>query len=289
MARLQDFQQVTPSSSDNLLVVQATGQGLVPYGSKLDSENPTGTGSLSLGRKSGTTTGDTSVAMGYNCTASGRRSVAIGDTTTASGDYSFAINSDSIASGTRSFAQGQGTTASGFAAVSEGQSTTASGSYSYAQGYQTISNHKSQHVYGEYNVADTSPQASDTKGTYIEIVGNGTGNNARSNARTLDWSGNETIAGDLIFNGNVSLTSSLLSVKETTVNVAFDSSGEGTLFSSIKHVLLCADNTSDSKYVGYVTYLAGTTVKIKSFNRAALGFESNARSETRSVKVYYLE
>ena len=48
MARLQDFPIVTPTSSDKLLVVQSQGQGLVPYGSKLDSANPTGTGTLTM-------------------------------------------------------------------------------------------------------------------------------------------------------------------------------------------------------------------------------------------------
>ena len=48
MARLQDFPTVTPTSSDKLLVVQSQGQGLVPYGSKLDSANPTGTGKLTM-------------------------------------------------------------------------------------------------------------------------------------------------------------------------------------------------------------------------------------------------
>ena len=38
MARLQDFQSVTPSSSDNLLIVQATGQGLVNYGSTIGNK-----------------------------------------------------------------------------------------------------------------------------------------------------------------------------------------------------------------------------------------------------------
>ena len=40
MARLQDFQSVTPSSSDNLLIVQATGQGLVNYGSTIGNKAP---------------------------------------------------------------------------------------------------------------------------------------------------------------------------------------------------------------------------------------------------------
>lgn len=38
MARLQDFQTVTPSDSDNLLVVQATGQGLATVGSTIGNK-----------------------------------------------------------------------------------------------------------------------------------------------------------------------------------------------------------------------------------------------------------
>ena len=40
MARLQDFQQVTPSASDNLLIVQSTGQGLATFGSTIGSKAP---------------------------------------------------------------------------------------------------------------------------------------------------------------------------------------------------------------------------------------------------------
>ena len=35
----------------------------------------------------------------------------------------------------------------------------------------------------------------------MEIIGNGAENN-RSNARTLDWNGNETLAGNLTIQGN---------------------------------------------------------------------------------------
>ena len=52
MARLQDFQTVTPASTDNLLIVQPTGQGLATVGStlgaKMDKTNPTGTGTLTM-------------------------------------------------------------------------------------------------------------------------------------------------------------------------------------------------------------------------------------------------
>ena len=40
MARLQDFQSVTPSASDNLLIVQPTGQGLASFGSTVGNKAP---------------------------------------------------------------------------------------------------------------------------------------------------------------------------------------------------------------------------------------------------------
>ena len=54
---------------------------------------------ISLGRKSGTTKGTNSVALGNNVTASGNNSTALGDTTTATGAASFAIGTGSNARG----------------------------------------------------------------------------------------------------------------------------------------------------------------------------------------------
>ena len=228
MARLQDFQTVTPTENDKLLVVQSQGQGLTTIGDfksdKMDKANPTGTGSLSLNRKSGTTIGNQSTAEGLNCTSSGATSHAEGNTTIASNSASHAEGSTTTASGSQSHAEGYLTTASGnYGSHSEGRETTASGNYSHAEGYGTISNHRSQHVFGEFNVADTSTNVSSARGDYAEIVGKGTADNARSNARTLDWSGNEVLAGDLTINGNISLNaivSNLASVKFKNVSVA---------------------------------------------------------------------
>jgi len=188
MARLQDFQTVTPTSADKLLVVQSQGQGLVPYGSKLDSANPTGTGSLSLNRASGSTVGTNSVAVGIS--------------TTASGSGSFAEGNSTVASGIRAHAEGEVTTASGYTAHAEGTGTTASGNYSHAEGENTIAKNRAQHVFGQNNLADTSTAGENVRGNFIEIVGNGTSTSNRSNARTLDWSGNEVLAGGLKINGN---------------------------------------------------------------------------------------
>lgn len=179
MARLQDFQTVTPTASDNLLIIQSQGQGLANIGTvigaKMDKANPTGTGSLSLNRKSGTTTGSYSVTTGYN----------------------------NEATGVVSRASGEGTKATGRGAVAEAINSQATGDYSISQGYGTIANHQSQVVFGQYNLADTSTAASTLRGNYIEIVGKGTNDANRSNARTLDWSGNEVLAGGLKINGNI--------------------------------------------------------------------------------------
>lgn len=45
---------------------------------------------------------------------------------------------------------------------------------------------------GKYNIVDVE---TNVEGTYAHIVGNGTSNTSRSNAYTLDWSGNGTFAG----------------------------------------------------------------------------------------------
>lgn len=81
--------------------------------------------------------------------------------------------------------------------VAEGLNTKTVGDYSYAQGYNTSALYRSQHVFGQYNIEDPIINKEwYQRGTYIEIVGNGN-NIQASNARTLDWDGNESLAGKL--------------------------------------------------------------------------------------------
>ena len=58
----------------------------------------------------------------------------------------------------------------------------------HVEGYSNIALGDYQHVQGKFNAADS---------TKAFIIGNGTATDARSNALTVDWSGNTTIAGDL--------------------------------------------------------------------------------------------
>ena len=145
-----------------------------------------------------TTASDQSAhAEGYGTTASGYRSHAEGNYTKATGDFTHAEGNYTTASGTNSHAEGDHTEATGTSAHSEGANTTASGFYSHAEGWHTTASGKGshteglytkassdyQHVHGQYNVEDRA-------GTYAMIIGNGTSDNARSNALTVDWNGN---------------------------------------------------------------------------------------------------
>lgn len=180
---------------------------------KMDTANPTGTGSFSLNRKANTTVGDYSVAVGSDTTASGESSHAEGDTTTASGlhshaeglrttaggDASHAEGGYSAAHGAYSHAEGQSTGTDAKAAHAEGYQTKALGDYSHAEGNNTIAQGTSSHVQGRNNITDTN-------NTYVHIVGNGMLDTSipgivlpgtPSNAHTLDWEGNAWFAGDV--------------------------------------------------------------------------------------------
>lgn len=120
---------------------------------------------------------------------------------TASGSSSHAEGNSTTASGDGSHSEGGGTTASGSHSHAEGGGTVASGVYSHAEGAYTTANHLAQHVFGTHNIPDSSTEPSGAIGNYVEIVGNGSDTNHRSNARTLDWNGNEEVAGDIIAYG----------------------------------------------------------------------------------------
>ena len=144
-----------------------------------------------------TASGGSSHAEGMNGVASGNGSHAEGVNTAASGNGSHAEGAETEATGDHSHAEGRSTDAGGAASHAEGLETSAGGNQSHAEGKGTVTKHASQHVFGEYNEEDPDLHDARFRGTFVEIVGNGTGLSARSNARTLDWSGNESLAGGL--------------------------------------------------------------------------------------------
>lgn len=140
-------------------------------------------------------------AEGQGATASGSSSHAEGESTTASGSSAHSEGGGTTASGNTSHAEGGGTTASGRSSHAEGGNTVASGDYSHAEGSNTTANHMAQHVFGMHNIPDSSAESASAKGNYVEIVGNGLDTSRRANARTLDWNGNEEVAGDVVAYG----------------------------------------------------------------------------------------
>lgn len=145
--------------------------------------------SITVGARTGKI-GDFSSSFGLGCEASGDCSHAEGSSTTALGVVSHAEGANTTASGNFSHAEGESTTASDAYSHAEGYKTTASGISSHAEGSNTIASCENQHVQGRYNI-------NDTEGEYLHIVGNGSSENNRSNAHTLDWEGNAWYAGKL--------------------------------------------------------------------------------------------
>lgn len=155
---------------------------------KMNSSNPTGTGSFSMNRQPNTDIGEYSVAEGDRTESSGRGSHAEGIGTTASDLAAHAEGDGTTASGRYSHAEGSYAIASGLSSHAEGEWTVADGAYSHAEGQGTSASSDHQHVQGRFNVTDADE-------IYAHIVGNGQG--TPSNAHTLDWNGNAWFAGDV--------------------------------------------------------------------------------------------
>ena len=146
--------------------------------------------------KSTTASGIAAHAEGYGTTASGSYSHVEGYGAKALGNYSHAEGSYTKTLNNYSHAEGNHTEASGLSSHAEGADTIASGNQSHAEGVHTTAQGENQHVQGKYNIADT---------INAHIVGNGSDSSNRSNAHTLDWSGNAWFAGD-VYTGSTSGT-----------------------------------------------------------------------------------
>lgn len=99
------------------------------------------------------------------------------------GQCATAEGNNTIAFGDGSHAEGIHTVTGASCAHAEGYYSWALGESSHAEGYYTKASSNYQHVSGKYNEEDSSS-------TYVLIVGNGSNDADRSNALTLDWSGN---------------------------------------------------------------------------------------------------
>lgn len=121
--------------------------------SKMNTANPTGTGSFSLNRKSGTAIGNYSFTEGIDTTASGTASHAQGSGTAAGANYSFSggVGSSVSAGAAAALAFGENAKANGYVSISVGGGTTTSNSYAAAFGADTTASAAYGVAFGKYN------------------------------------------------------------------------------------------------------------------------------------------
>ena len=165
-----------------------------------------------------TASGNYSTAMGEETTASGSRSTAMGVATTASGSNSTAMGWSTTASGSDSTAMGWATTASGYISTAMGAVTTASGGFSTAMGLYTIASDRSSLVIGEYNLLGSTVTNSATQFSTDNtafVIGNGADSDNRSDALTVLFNGDATLAGNLNINSDARLKANIVSLGST--------------------------------------------------------------------------
>ena len=149
-----------------------------------------------------------------NITDGSNGSVIIGNVeeNVATGSYSIAEGRRTTAAGNHSHAEGYYTQALANSSHAEGYYTVAQGNYSHAEGKYTTALGNIQHVSGRFNIPDENMAI---------IVGNGY-TDYQSNAYTLDWDGNETIAGGLTMYGG---DKPALFINETTEDILMSKVG----------------------------------------------------------------
>ena len=188
--------------------------------------------------------GSESHAEGTRTTASGQNAHAEGNQTTASALDAHAEGSETEASGLSAHAEGNVTTASGQSAHAEGLRSVASGSESHAQNWRTKASSFAQTAIGKCNIEDTT-------NTYALIIGNGTADDARSNALTVDWNGK--IQTPQMQSGTIASTSvSANSYKNVSVTFS-------TAMSATPTVVCGVVSTSTAGAIGSITAAVAST------------------------------
>ena len=159
------------------------------YGSHVEGEETVANGRASHAKgKKTKALGDYSHAEGVETQAIGEGAHAEGYQSCAKGNFTHAEGAITITNGECSHAEGGETQAKRDCAHAEGYKTIANGYASHVEGCYTIASSEAQHAEGKYNIEDTENK-------YAHIVGNGSSDTARSNAHTIDWSGNAWFAG----------------------------------------------------------------------------------------------
>lgn len=282
---------------------------------------------LSRGRKANTTVGEGSFAFGNNVEASNMVTHAEGLMTVASGLASHAEGVITNASGDVSHAEGNNTVASANNSHSEGAFTVASGTWSHAGGYGTTANSAYMTAIGSYNIpaelypewvagtayavgdkvvhegfgAECNTANSDSvwtdqhwnsiaaTGETVFVIGNGTNENNRSNAMSVDIAGNEELAGGLTLGttlsrgrkanttvGDASLAFGIDTEASAETAMAFGYGSQATGWASFAEGDYCIASGDMAHAEGDSTVAAGTGAHAEGIANEANGDQSHA-------------
>jgi len=195
--------------------------------------------------------------IGESCSADGRNSIAIGYKCYAHGENAFACGNTCTANSNHSFAIGYSTKANGIYAFAEGNVTTAQGLGSHAEGIGTIISTNGGHAGGLYN--KTSSDA-------LFVIGNGSADDARSDAFIVTSAGQVSAAGNIFTSaGNVVATNST-----PTANQVLSYNGTNVVWSDVQ---------------GGSTYTAGTDIKIENDTISVNNMDCSAVTNNYSVAI----
>jgi hypothetical protein len=175
-------QEGQPTSNKDLATKKYVDTGLSNKANKSHAEI---TGSLSMGRKSDTSTsiGVGSTALGSDVTASGTGSHAEGNSTIASGNYSHAEGGYTEATDSAAHAEGYYTEAGKFAHA-EGNSTKALADQSHAEGHKSSATGENAHAEGYQTMAKGF--SSHAEGSSLRQIGSDIVNGTDSNIK-VNW------------------------------------------------------------------------------------------------------
>lgn len=155
--------------------------------------------------------GDFSISTGNMCQASGDKSIAGGIFTQANGEYSIAFGCELANTQIRTQANGRMGVAIGYGCIADGNNSRAigqavhtNGTLSTGIGDRITANGRLHFAIGKYNTIEEGD-------LYAFSVGNGTSEEARSNAFTLDWEGNGC------YQGKIESQSGVLKLGDTEV------------------------------------------------------------------------
>ena len=127
----------------------------------------------------------------------GDYSVVIGHECAAPGQYSYAEGYQNYARGAYNHVEGRFCTAYDPGNHVEGYGCQAMyGEYMHVEGNHSVGKANYQHIQGKYNVSTGT-----LLNNYADVIGNGTSENARSNAYNMTWGGNAEFQGEVYVGG----------------------------------------------------------------------------------------